>query len=448
MSDQSLPAPRPGGLSSSLRDYLGQTYGAEIVRKIGTRPVLAEAAGWFLLAWFVYAWLNHGRTVHLDYFVPLADAFLSGRLGLLEAPSWLNELVPGRDGLHYVVYPPAPAILLLPAVLLFGSGFEQAWASIVLGAANVGLMTLVLRGMGLRPLPRFALTLVFAFGSIGWYSAQAGSAWHIAHVVATLFLLLAIRACQRDAPAWVIGLLFAGAVMSRLPVALAAPFFAAYLADRTWRAQTGTEGVFGALRPLRPTAWRALPAVRDYTMAAIPFAIPIVLGLIAYLAYNAARFGSPFENGYWLIPGLREEFQYQHGVFSAVNVPRMLYAMFLSGPVQAAEFPWIQLRHLGGLSILLTTPLFLWAIKARRLDWFGVGAWTAIALIMVPILTHADPGGAQFGFRYAQDIYPFLFLLVARGLRNRVSTEAWLAIAVGLLVNAWGMGSAYFRWWA
>ena len=42
----------------------------------------------------VYWWINHGRVVDLDYFVPLADAFLHGRLGLEDAPSWLNELVP------------------------------------------------------------------------------------------------------------------------------------------------------------------------------------------------------------------------------------------------------------------------------------------------------------------------------------------------------------------
>jgi hypothetical protein len=131
-----------------------------------------------------------------------------------------------------------------------------------------------------------------------------------------------------------------------------------------------------------------------------------------------------------------------------VNIPRMLYAMLLTAPVQVPGFPWIQSRELGGLSLVLTTPLFLWALKARRLDWFGVGAWASVVLILIPILTHADPGGAQFGFRYAQDLYPFLLLLTVRGLGGRISTEAWIAIAIGGLVNLWGMGSTYFGWWA
>ena len=86
-------------------------------------------AGLFVLAWFVYA-LDQPTTgtANLDYFVPLADAFLHGRLGLTEAPSWLNEVVPGGNGLYYVVYPPMPALVSCPSVALFGPDFDQAWA--------------------------------------------------------------------------------------------------------------------------------------------------------------------------------------------------------------------------------------------------------------------------------------------------------------------------------
>src|SRR4029077_1741754 len=120
----------------------------------------------FGLAWFVYALVNHHRQANLDYFVPLADAFLHGRLGLTEAPSYLNELVPGGNGLYYVVYPPMPALLLLPAALLFGPDFEQAWASILLGAANVVLMSWLIEGMGASRRFRIVMSLVFAFGTI------------------------------------------------------------------------------------------------------------------------------------------------------------------------------------------------------------------------------------------------------------------------------------------
>jgi hypothetical protein len=401
----------------------------------------------FLAAGLVYWWVNHGRVADLDYFVPLADAFLHGRLGLTEAPSWLNEVVPSSGGLFYIVYPPAPAILLVPLVAIFGPDLDQAWPSIILGAVNVAVVAFILRRMGVERLPRIVLALVFAFGTIAWYSAQAGSSWHFAHVVALFFTLAAILACMHDSRPSLIGLLFAAALMARLPVAMAFPFFVAYFLDRDIRERTGDPTPFGWLGPDRPKAWHTRPSLRSTLATAWPAGLELVLILGAYLVYNAARFGSPFENGYALIPGLLQESQYAHGFFSIVNVPRILYSMLLTAPVQVGDFPWIQSRRLGGLSLFLTTPLFLWVLKARRLDWFGVGAWLSVLLVLVPVLTHADPGGQQFGFRYAQDFYPFLLLLTVRGLGGRISVEAWIAIGVGAVFNAWGMASTYYDWW-
>jgi hypothetical protein len=428
------------------------TTGRRWRRRIPDRDRLIDGIllpiGLFALAWFAHAWINHERPADLDYFVPLADAFLHGRLGLTEGPSYLNELVPTADGLFQVVYPPAPALVLLPVVWVFGRAFEQAWASILLGALNVVLAWQVIGAMGVTRGPRLVLSLVFGFGTIAWFSAQAGSSWHFAHVVAMMFMLLAIRACQRDARPGLIGLLFAGAVLSRLTLALAAPFFVAYLIDRSARQSLDDRTVFGALTAVRPPAWQVPPAWRAFLEHGSVAAAALVVALAGYFVYNHLRFGSPLENGYALIPGLLQEAQYQHGFFSVVNIPRKLYALFLSAPLQVADFPWIQSRQLGGLSIVLTTPLFLWALRARRLDWFGLGCWASVALILVPILLHADPGGAQFGFRYAQDLYPFLLLLTVRGLGGGISFEAWIAIAIGALVNLWGMGSTYFDWWA
>jgi hypothetical protein len=234
--------------------------------------------------------------------------------------------------------------------------------------------------------------------------------------------------------------------MSRLPVAMAAPFFVAYFLDRALRDASGDPTPFGWLGPDRPHAWHTRPNLVAVLRLAWPAGLEVGLVMLAYLLYNDARFGSPWENGYALIPGLLQEAQYQHGFFSVVNIPRILYAMTLTVPAQVDDFPWVQPRPLGG--IFLTTPLFLWVVKARRPDWFGIGAWASVLLILIPILAHADPGGAQFGFRYAQDLYPLLLLLTVRGLGGRISTEAWIAIAIGGVVNVWGMASTYYDWWA
>jgi hypothetical protein len=356
-------------------------------------------------------------------------------------PSYLNELVPFH-GQWYVVYPPAPAVLLMPLVALFGPGLDQARVSIVLGAVDVALAGAVAyRVVGPRRWIWVLYALLFGLGTTIWYSVQSGNSWQFAHVCATLFLLLAIYVAQRDGPPWLMGLLLGGAALSRLPTLLAAPFFLAYLVYRADRQdRSGAAAVtFGALdgHPgyIRSTRLDPTRAALDVVTFGLALAIPI----LAYLAYNTARFGSPFENGYNLIPGLLQEYQYRYGFLSVHSIPRNLYALFLSVPNQVDQFPWLEPRQLGGLSILLTTPAFLWAVKARRPTWFELGAWVSVLAISVPILLHADPGGAQFGYRYAIDFYPLLFLLMIHGMHGRLNLDRGVAIAACFLVNLWGM---------
>jgi len=399
------------------------------------------------LAYLVYAYVNQGRVAGLDYFVPLADAFLHLRLAI-PAESFFNELVPiGDTGMGYVVYPPMPAVLLMPFVAAFGAGIDQAGISILFGALNVYLASGVLARLGLRREVWLVLSLAFAFGSIGWYSAQAGSSWHFAHVTAMFFVLVAIRGTQVGWPLWAIGLAYGAAGLSRLPVFLSAPFFIAYLIHRS-RTRPDDARPFGWAR--RTTEADRLGPVDPSALLrkGLGFSIGTAILLVPYFAYNAARFGSPTEAGYEMIPGLLDEYQYRFGFFSIENVPRNVYALLLTPPRLVDQLPFFQPALLGGMSILLTTPVFLWAIRSRSGTWFVAGCWASVAAILVPVLLHADPGGAQFGYRYAQDFYPFLLLLTARGIGRLVSFEAAIALAIGFLVNAWGMWATTVNWFA
>jgi hypothetical protein len=120
--------------------------------------------------------LSAPPTQPLAYFVPLADAFLHGRLYVTEAPSWLSELVPAAVG-WYVPYPPMPAVVLLPFVALFGPELPQQVISSVAGAASVGLLFLAIGRLGVHGRTRLGLIAVFAFGTVLWWGASEGSAW-------------------------------------------------------------------------------------------------------------------------------------------------------------------------------------------------------------------------------------------------------------------------------
>jgi hypothetical protein len=84
----------------------------------------------FVLVFIVYLFTKAHPTPY-NYFVRLADAFLHLRLSLLENPPWLNELVPFQ-GKYYVIYPPMPALVSIPFLILFGPFVDQTLISIFL----------------------------------------------------------------------------------------------------------------------------------------------------------------------------------------------------------------------------------------------------------------------------------------------------------------------------
>ena len=69
--------------------------------------------------------ISKGPPPGQNHFVYLADAFLHGRLGVSGGGTGLAEIVP-FNGNYFVVYPPMPAVLLLPFVALFGTSFDQS----------------------------------------------------------------------------------------------------------------------------------------------------------------------------------------------------------------------------------------------------------------------------------------------------------------------------------
>ena len=416
----------------------------------GPDAPIAVLAALVAVAFIWYSFINQGHRASLDYYVPLADAFLHGRLYVIAHPSYLNELVP-YGGHYYVVYPPAPAVVLMPLVAIFGNTFDQARASIALGAVDVALAAAVAyRVVGPRRWIWILFAVMFGFGSTVWYEVASGNSWHFAHVCATTFLLLAILDTQHNGPPWRIVLLLGCAVLSRLPTALAVPFFLGYFAwaaDRQRRTGAAAEA-FGALGGKVGTILSSRLDWRQLILDVLSFGFALAIPILFYAMYNLGRFGSPFQEGYSLIPGVLQEYQYKHGILAIENIGRQLYALLMSMPKQIDSFPFIQPRKLGGLSIFLTTPAFLWALRAHRPSWFMVGAWVSILGIATPIILHGDPGGAEFGYRYAIDFYPFLFLLMIHGMRGRMNAERWAAMALCFIVNIWGMYAVMTGWLA
>ena len=354
-----------------------------------------------------------------DYFVRLADALLHGQIHLTEAPSWLNELVP-KDGVFYVVYPPVPAVLLMPFVAIFGTEFPQQVASCLFGGIAVGLTWALLGKFALSNSTRLFLTAVFGFGTVFWYVAETGSGWYISHAVAVMFMTGSLNlAFDRRWP-WLVGFLLGLAAVSRLPVGLAAPAVLAILLGIGW--------------PLRVPADRML-ALRRLVLFGVGIGIPSAL----YFAYNLVRWGTVTDQGYTLIPGVLEDPIYvDHGILALEYIPRHIHAIFLRSWNFVDEAPFFQ-PSWWGLSLFMTTPLFLWLARARLRDPRVLFAAIGTALVLIPIVTHGNVGITQFGYRFSLDFQPLLFVVLATVFERGLSRLAVVAGVLAIWINIYAL---------
>src|SRR5579872_3327475 len=183
---------------------------------------LLLAASVYVLATLVFA-LFAGRerlTEHtpFNHYALLADAWLHGRQDLANGPP---PYAMGNDfaqfhGKTYISFPPLPAILMLPFVKLAGSpeAFRDGQFIVELAGIAPAVLFLVLeklRRTGRSPRSErqnLALSLLYAFGTVYFFTAVEGTVWFAAMVVASAAsALYALWALDAERPA------LAGAMM-------------------------------------------------------------------------------------------------------------------------------------------------------------------------------------------------------------------------------------------
>ncbi len=405
-SAEPLASPPPGALGRAMV-LLGDAQ-------------LVAGAVLTLLAFAAY-WITGSETPGGDSFVPLADAFVHGRLSIPIDRPWL-ELVPAPDGGVYSPFPPVPAVLITPVVALmgertFGDELSSNLTCAVIGAANVALAYWLLGRVGVGFRPRQLLTVAFAFTTHWWVAGMAGT-HHYAQVVAVFFMLLALHVGIGRSWPVLAGLLLGLAAGSRLPTGFALPLFAAFYARGSWR-------------PTRAHLWLlaglALPA-------------------LAIAWYNVARFGSPFDFGYGLIPSgedglVTDEPWFRHGLVSPLYIPRHLYAIFLQ------SFEWVDVApflrpNLTGLALSLSAPWVFWSARAwsvRDVQPLVPVAMASAIGVLAPDVMHGSWGFAQFGYRFVLDAVPILILLLGWTYRARATWSLTAAVLLGVVVHAYGI---------
>jgi len=429
---------------------------------------------------------------YYNHFEWQASAFLEGQAAIrypVEATAtspgnaFFQDVLPvaSTDGVPraLVPFPPLPAVVLMPFVALWGLNADGQLVFAILGAIDVGLAWWVLGKVPIRAWIRLAATVFFGFGTVFWYTAQIGTTWYQAHVLAVGLALGAIgialgrdpqsaldeddlpdegdaldavagdavarphgeltgRDAQRhrEAPWWLrpdgrqvlAGLLFGLACTSRLTVVFAAPFFVLVGSGGSWE-RRGWSAALGA---------------------GIPIGALVVYNLVT--------------TGHVLHPGYQHLYELEAGFYKPLNyriewgiedvryLPQNFAIMFLNTPVwlpdvvpaalgtggplcttEGAVRGWfamdcpLLLPRDTGMSLLLTSPAYLLVLPALRWGYghsrLVTGAALAVVFIAVVNLAHFSQGWVQFGYRFSNDFVPWALLLVAIGL-ERVARRA------------------------
>jgi len=375
--------------------------------------------------------LHHSQYNH---YALLADAWLHGRQDIAGGPPSyaLNNDFVDFQGKTYISFPPLPAMLMLPFVKLSGSAenFRDGQLIVWLAGLAPALLFLVLeklRRTGRAPRTQrenLILSLLFAFGSVYFFTAVEGTVWFAAMVVASaasaLYVLFALDAERPVLAGAMIGCLW----LSRPTAILMALLFA-----------------LEALRVCTSPPPRKVD-FRDLARRYLLFALPI-LAAFAFVAWtNWTRYGraSPlyFDHEYLSVAWRTRMGRW--GMFSYHFLAKNLGVALTSLPWPAprdggASFgaPFKINEH--GLALWFTMPIYFWLLWPKRFDgqperkWLYVVAALSAAMPAAMDLLYQNPGWRQFGYRFSNDYAVLLFVLLAVGARPMrwvfASAAAW-----------------------
>ncbi len=430
--------------------------------------------GIYLVCLVVFALVGADRlSVHTPYnhFAHLADAWLHGRQDLRGgAPGYaMNNDFAVYDGKTYISFPPFPALLMMPVVWLAGSPENFRDAQFIIWLAGVGpaVLFLVLEKMrrtgrsGRTEYENVFLALLFAFGTVYFFSAVQGTVWFAAHVVGigltALFVLCALDAERPILAGLLLGCMF----LTRTTTLLLGTFFVFELIRASYIKKTGaslpSEGTLGE----RIAATMRGVDRRQLLYAAAFFAIPLLFCFGVAARMNYARFHDPrpwaFGHEY-LTVGWQGRI-HRWGLFSYHFLPRNLGVMLASLPWRPAPneafgaFPGpigdalrsvlhrdvtVPFQISGhGIALWFTTPFYFWLLRPSRATFLTWAAFFGALGPLVMNLLYQNSGWFQFGYRFSNDYVVLLFVMLAVGV-PRFGRLFQYAAAWAVLWNLFG----------
>jgi hypothetical protein len=374
-----------------------------------------------------------------NHYPLLADALLHGRTYLDFTPGF-HDIVT-YAGKVYIDQPPIPAVMMMPFVLAYGREFNDILFTIVFGAINCALVyELVLRlnndakGFSFGRPFAFFITLMFGLGTVTWYVTARGTVWHTANIITLFFLLIAVVEALGKRRYLIMGIFAALAMFTRPSVLWALPFFVVLCIHDNFFTKK----------------------YREFLVKMTFLAIPYIAAGLLIGAWNAMRFGNPFDFGFAYMnhaAHLKANLD-TYGTLNLFYLPANFEIAFLNFFRITKIFPYL-IPPPDGMAIVFTSPFFLYlfaplvSFARKRLSMpaqaihhdrtIVAGSILAIVCTAIPLLLYFNTGWVQFGYRYLLDYIPFMLILLAYCMRGKIT---WLGIAlfaIAFVVNLYGM---------
>jgi hypothetical protein len=393
-----------------------------------------------------------------NHFALLADAWLHGRQDLAHGPpayTQNNDFVL-YEGKTFISFPPFPAVLMLPLVKLAGSAENFRDGQLVIWLAGLAPAILFLVLEKLRRTSRsprsevenLALSALFAFGTVYFFTAVEGTVWFAALVIAAalqgLYVLTALDAEQP----LVAGIIMGCAYLTRPPMLLTVPLFALEALRVSTRVSSGGLAAGGPWARLSEALSRL--DVRALARRYLLFAAPVLVAFAVVAWMNWTRYGRPtplFFDHELLTVAWRGRMQKWGGMFAYHFLGKNLGVALTSlpwlppkGEEAAFAAPFKINEH--GLALWFTTPLYLWIFWPARFaggdrKWLYAVVAVSAALPAAMELLYQNTGWRQFGYRFSNDYAVFLFVLLAVGVRSMKGLFA-MAAAWSVAWNLFG----------
>jgi hypothetical protein len=352
--------------------------------------------------------VNHSHNMHLVQ-------ALSWLKGNWELPSYLHD-VAIYEGKYYNPFPPFPAFLLLPFVVICGLNCTNLVViSLFLTLLNGILFYKILQKVNQTNLENAWWIAAFFCGTgYWWVLISSRSVYCFSHLVAVTALFAMLYALYYRL-FWLAGCMLGVAFLTRQMTIFhyILLFFWLYKSDYQ--------------RELKH--WLLMN-------------LPVLFSVFIYLGYNYIRFDNPFETGYKYISSdalFHAQLVKKYGIFHFIYIPYNFYYMFLHGFSlnMSPPFYWenIQLDPYG-TSLVAASPFLLLAFQANYKDRRNMIFAISVIIVLIFTLMYQNNGWVQYNTqRFSLDFLPILMLLAIEGGKSFPTRWTKALIIYSVLLN-------------